>query len=92
MNDLPRAIYVPSSGGATEFRIYRGTPTEMLGEMGAELGVRGIPCVVEEISRGLALYRRIKIQVPEGLSDEKLAALFVYALLDLKLVLPLARA
>lgn len=89
---LPRAISVPAASGDEYFHIYRGTPDEMVAVMAEEMGAKSVGETVSDVLAAIALHRKIVIRLPEGLDDEKLATLFVFALLDTKIASPLPQA
>ena len=88
---LPTAIFVPAGPGKY-FHIYRGSPATMVEKMAEEMGSKSIESTVQDILLAIALHRRIMIRLPEGLDDEKLAAAFVFALLDTKIARPVPLA
>jgi hypothetical protein len=87
---LPASIWMP---GNTEPSIYRGTPTEIVTAMAAEIGEGvSIRDAVRQLCSALAEHRHVGIRLPLDLPDEQLAGLFVYALLDTRLARPMASA
>lgn len=89
--NLPTAIFVPA-GPKKYFHIYRGSPDEMVARMAEEMGSESIEKTVRDILLAIALHRRILIRLPEGLDEETLSTLFVYALLDTKIARPVPQA
>lgn len=79
MEALPTAIWIPVNGMDPVF--YRGSPLEMVQEMASDMKEVDLHVAVKKILAGLAEHRRVTIQFPEGLPDEALSRLFVYALL-----------
>ena len=79
---LPHAIWMP---GGDEICVYRGSPVEMVGSMAQEMGVESPREAVVRLLHGLSKSRGINIGLPANATDERLSALFVYALLDTRL-------
>jgi hypothetical protein len=73
--------------------VYSGSPAEMVASMAAEMG-RDVTLreAVRRLCAGLAAYRKVVIGLPEDVSDETLARLFVFALLDTRVARPMADA
>jgi hypothetical protein len=80
---LPPAIWVPSGS----YRIYRGSPVQMVREMAVgdppaqtDLSVRES---LQRLTNELAEARRVVIQLPWNQPDEVLSALFLHAIMQL---------
>lgn len=85
LNRLPAAIWIPAGGSEpsrAELSFYRGSPLEMVREMASEMEEVSLEAAVGKILMGLAKNRRIAIRIPQGLPDERLSTLFVFALLE----------
>jgi hypothetical protein len=82
---LPQAIWMPGSEN-----VYHGSPAEMVASMAAEMG-EGVTVreAVNQLCAALAAYRRTVIGLPEDVEDDRLAQLFVFALLDTGLAKPI---
>lgn len=87
---LPAAIWIPAGGSEPAF--YRGSPLEMVRSMAEETDAPTLTAAVGVILAGLARNRRIVIRLPGGLSDESLARLFVFALLETGIGKPMPSA
>lgn len=92
LQTLPDAIWIASKSG--DLSIYRGTPLEIVRVMAAEMGDGvSIRSAVRQILAALSKSRGIRVQlVTKGLSDEVLARLFVYVLLNTGVGRVMARA
>jgi hypothetical protein len=89
---LPQTIWMPASPGA-EPSVYHGSPAEMVASMAEEMGDGvGVREAVDRLCAALALYRRVVIGLPEDVTDDRLAQLFVFALLDTGMAKPMADA
>jgi len=77
---LPRAIWMAGQPPT----VYRGTPLQMVEAMRAEMEPSDLPLrvAIEEILSGLLRNKGLFIALPNVSSDETLARLFVYALLN----------
>lgn len=89
LSRLPTAIYVPGTG---RFAIYRGTPEEMVGKMGTEVGADNVSETIGKLMVVIALHRKVVLRLPENVPADRLAAVFVHALLDSKVARPMAQA
>lgn len=78
---LPKAIWIPSDS----YRIYRGTPVEMILEMVEEPGPFSVRKALEKLIEGFAKSRNLVIQLPWKESEETLSMLFLHALLTLRI-------
>jgi hypothetical protein len=86
---LPQAIWMPGKPPS----IYHGSPAEMVASMAQEMGDGvGVREAVERLCAALALYRRVVIGLPEDVTDDRLAQLFVFALLDTGMAKPVPDA
>lgn len=82
---LPRSVWIPSGS----FRIYRGSPVQMVQEMaGDESPTCSVKETLRKLTEGLAKNRRLIIQLPWSEPEETLSALFVYALLQERIMKP----
>lgn len=87
VNDLPGSLWIPRGG----FRIFRGTPSEIVVEMAHDddepqsLSVRES---LEQLTNGLRSAKRLIIQLPWEESDEVCSALFLQALMHLGITKP----
>jgi hypothetical protein len=90
LSGLPRAIFIPTPGDPA---IYVGTPVEMIGQMAGEMTDEPIPVrqVIEILMVALIQTRKVQIGVMAD-SDEEMAALFIYALLDRQIARPMPEA
>lgn len=86
---LPIAIWMPGDPPS----VYRGSPEEMVASMAAEMGDDvSVREAVNRLCAGLAAYRKVVIGLPEDVTDDTLARLFVFALLDTGMARPMADA
>lgn len=90
LSKLPSAIWCP--GGPLP-AIYRGSPLEMVRQMAEEMGT-GIKTfdAVRTLCNALAEHRKVYIGLPGNVSEDILAGLFVFALLDLRISRPMPSA
>lgn len=88
---LPAAIWLPRGKGSVV--IYRGSPLEIVRTMAAEMG-EGVTIrqAVRKLLVKLTEDRRIGIELPEGLPEDRLAKLFIHALLKTGLGREMAKA
>jgi hypothetical protein len=93
LQKLPAAIWLPRiEAGTTDVPVYRGSPQEMVAQMASEMNVATSREAIVKLLQGLAQNRGVSIGLPASATDEKLAALFVYALLDTRLARPVPTA
>jgi len=76
---LPRAIWIPSGS----YRIYRGSPAEMILEMAEAPSPLTVRQALQKLTDGFAKSRKLVIQLPWKESDDTLSTLFLHALMDL---------
>lgn len=86
---LPQAIWLP---GYWEIEVYRGSPLEMVESMAEVMGADTPRDAMRCILRDFAEDFGILITLPTDTPDERLSALFVYALLDTNLAKPVPSA
>jgi len=87
---LPKTLWVPSAS----LKVYRGSPLDVVRQM---VGCRaGRPfqarSAIQELSGQLAKARNIRIHLPWDAPDEVLSALFLHALLSLRIARPVPAA
>jgi len=87
---LPRALWVPSGS----LKVYRGSPVDVVRQM---VGCRGgktfqVRSAIQALSEELAKARHIRIHLPWDQSDDVLSALFLHALLQLRIARPVPTA
>ena len=88
---LPEAIWLPVGNGS--LAIYRGTAEEIVRAMSAEMGTGlSIHQAVKKLTAKLTRERKIAIELPSGLDEDRLAKLFIHALLETRLGKPMAQA
>lgn len=77
---IPEAIWMTKGN---ELYLYRGSPLEIVQTMAAEMGDDvTVYEAVRHILIGLKDKWNITIHLPEGLTDEGLSRIFLYAILD----------
>lgn len=88
---LPAAIWLPT--GKDSLVIYRGSAKEIVRAMASEMG-DGITIrqAVKQLTAALTKDRRLAIELPDGLPEDRLARMFIYALLETKLGREMAQA
>lgn len=64
----------------------------MARQMADEMGCPSIASMVDEVLGAIAQHRKIVIHLPDGLADDELAEVFVFALLETKIARPVAQA
>jgi len=95
LENLPTAIWVPAEVANLTDRlpgVYRGSPVEMVQAMAKDNGYSTQRAVIKHYIDVLAQDYKIGIRLPGAASDEDLARLFVYALLDVGVGRPMAQA
>lgn len=83
LQELPGVIWMPGDPPS----MYRGSPLDMVKAMGEEMEPKDLAPreVIETLVAGLLRGRGVYIALPNVKSDETLARLFIFALLDLKI-------
>ena len=87
--ELPSAVFVQDQD---LFRIYRGSPDEMVATMAEEIGASSNRLAIARILMTLAVRHRVIIDLSESENDSELAESFVAALLNHGFVQPMAQA
>jgi hypothetical protein len=89
--NLPKAIWLAL--GPKELLIYRGEPLEILHGIACGMGLNvSVREAIETLSEAILEKRRVSIEMPDGITDEALAKLFIFALIDTGIGKPLAQA
>jgi hypothetical protein len=87
---IPGAIWVPSGS----LKVYRGSPVEVVRQMVGCRASRPFQArpALQGLTEELAKARRVRIHLPWEAPDEVLSALFLHALLQLRIARPVPAA
>lgn len=88
---LPDAVWVPNAKGLPA--VYRGSPLDMVRAMSAEMHPNLEPRdAIQAILGGLARHRGVHIRLQPDADTNTLARLFLFALLDQRILRPIPTA